>query len=153
MRFYEDIEIGAIVTSPPFTLERDELVRFAQRWDPLPIHIDDDVTNGLFGAGGVTAPGVLLLAISTRLLHQLPGTDFRAVIAAVGVDETRFHAPVHAGDSVRLQQEWISKRVSSSTPDRAVATCQHSLINQHDEMVLSHLNTALVRVRGDGTPS
>jgi len=150
MLFFEDIQVGDVTTSPLFTVDRDEMVSFAKRWDQLPIHIDDDAANAAFGVGGVTAPGVFVMAIRTRLIHQFP-EPHAAAIAALGWDELRFHAPVRSGDTLRLHQEWLSKRESESKPDRGIVTSRLSLINQDDVTVMSHLDTILVRrKRGPG---
>ena len=98
--FLEDLEVGYTITSPTFTVDRDELVQFALRWDQLPIHLDDAAADAVYGGGGVTAPSALLMSIRSRLLHQLPEPTL-AVIAAGGWDDLRFHAPVHAGDTLR----------------------------------------------------
>lgn len=144
MLFFEDLEPGHVVLGSTFVVEREEMVEFARRWDPQPFHVDDAVANTMFGEGGVTAPGVFIMAIRTRLLHDTPDL---AIIAAGGWDELRFHAPVRAGDALRLRQEWIDKRVSDSKPDRGVAKARLSLVNQHGVVVMSHIDTILVRRR------
>ncbi len=70
MMYFEDIQPGDVVVGPTFTVDRDEMVEFAKRWDPQPFHIDDEAGNAAFG--GITAPGVFVLAVKIRLLHQLP---------------------------------------------------------------------------------
>ena len=144
MRYFEDLQPGDIALGSTFVVERDEMVEFARRWDPQPFHLDDAIANAMFGEGGVTAPGVYVMAIRTRLLHDTPDL---AVIAALGYDELRFHAPVRAGDTLQLRQEWLDKRVSDSKPDRGVARSRLSLVNQDGVEVMSHIDTILVRRR------
>jgi len=142
VRYFEDLEPGDVALGPTFVVERDEMVEFARRWDPQPFHLDDAVANTMFGEGGVTAPGVFVMSIRTRLLHDTPDL---AVIAALGYDELRFHAPVRAGDTLELRQEWLDKRVSDSKPDRGVARSRLSLVNQDGIEVMSHIDNILVR--------
>ena len=142
MQFFEDVQLGESIASPTFTVDRDEMVEFARRWDPLPIHVDDDAGNAVFG--GITAPGVFVLAVKMRLVHQLPPV---AIIASLGYDEVRFHAPMRPGDTVYAVQEWVSKRASESKPDRGIVTIRFSLVNQEGVTILSHLDTVLVRRR------
>jgi len=59
----------------------------------------------------------------------------------------RFHAPLRPGDTVVLQQQWVSRRPSQSKPDRGVVTLKFSLVNQHGETVMSHLDAILVQRR------
>lgn len=89
----------------------------------------------------MTAPGAFVMAVRTRLLHEMPDL---AIIAALGWDELRFHAPVRAGDTLQLHQEWLDKRVSGSKPDRGVARSRISLVNQHGAEVMSHIDIILV---------
>jgi acyl dehydratase len=147
MLFYEDMIPGGIITGPTIKVDREEMVEFAKRWDPLPIHIDDVAGNATFG--GITAPGVFVLAIKQRLIHQLP--DAHAVIASLGYDEVRFHEPVRPNDTLRLDYEWLSRRESKSKPDRGVVTVRLSLINQSGITVMSHLDTVLVKRRAPRT--
>jgi acyl dehydratase len=144
MLFFEDIQPGAIVTGSTFTVDRDEMVEFARRWDPQPFHIDDEAGKAAFG--GLIASGVFVLAVKIRLFHQSPESEL-AVIAGLGYDELRFYVPVRPGDTLRLHQEWLSKRESESKPDRGVAKCRLSLTNQDGVTVSSHVDTVLVRRR------
>lgn len=142
MIYFEDMVAGECMTSPAVVVDRDELVDFAKRWDPLPIHVDSEVA---VSNGGPTAPGVFILAVKQRLIHQLPE---HAVIASFGYDEVRFHHPLRPGDEVHLRYEFVETRASSSKPDRGIVTVRLSLVrNDDDEVVMSHLDTILVRRR------
>ena len=143
MLFYEDMTPGESITSPTAVVDRDEMVAFAKRWDPMPFHVDDAAGQAAFG--GITAPGLFVLAIKQQLIHQLP--DQHAVIASLGYDELRFHAPVCPNDTLHLKFECISRRESKTKADRGVVTVRLSLINQAGVTVMSHLDTILVRRR------
>ena len=138
------MQAGEVQLGGTFIVDRDELVAFAAQWDPQPFHLDDAAAAALFGDGGVTAPGVLIMAIRTRLLMELPPL---AVIAAVGWDDVRFHAPVRAGDALQLRLETLETRPSASRTDRGIARSRISLINQDGVEVMSHVDTILVRRR------
>ncbi len=140
--FYEDVVPGAVLRSGPYLIPEQELVDFAAAWDPLPIHVDKDYAAA---HGGLTAPGLYLLAIKMRLVHRLP---FRGtVIAGFGFDEVRFHRPARPGDALTLELTWREKRRSASKPDRGIVTGRYALINAAGETVLSHLDTILMRLR------
>ena len=40
-RYFEDLAVGETVESEPFTLERDEMIAFASRYDPQWFHNDE----------------------------------------------------------------------------------------------------------------
>lgn len=142
MLFFEDMSPGQHVSSLPHTVDIDEMTAFAQQWDPLPIHVDEESGKKAFGS--LTAPGLYMLAIKQRLIHSLPKMS---VIASLGYDEVRFHLPLRPGDTVILKQEWTHCRPSSSKPDRGVVVLKFSLINQKNETVMSHLDSILVNRR------
>jgi acyl dehydratase len=143
MLYFEDIALGETITSAPMTVDRDEMLDFARRWDPVPFHVDEEAGNAAFG--GLTAAGVFVLAVKQRLVHQLPVAV--AIIASLGYDEVRFHEPLRPGDAVHLEFEWAAKRESKSKQDRGVVTVRLSLVNQAGVTVMSHLDTVLVRRR------
>jgi len=140
--FFEDVTPGTAIHAGPYVIPEHELVRFAATWDPLPIHVDKTFADE---HGGLTAPGIYLLAIKMRLVHSLPVQ--RSVIATVGYDEVRFHRPARPGDALTLELEWTSKRRSRSKPDRGIVTGRYSLINTARAVVMSHLDTVLMRLR------
>lgn len=96
--FFEDMEPGLCLTSPSHRIDRSELVDFARIWDPLPFHIDEQA--GIQAFGSLTAPGLYVLAVKQRLIHQLPA---QKVIASLGYDEVRFVAPLRPEDTVVLR--------------------------------------------------
>jgi len=80
-----------------------------------------------------------------RLVHSLPLQ--RSVIASFGYDEVRFHRPAHPGEQLTLELKWTDKRRSQSNPDRGIVTGRYSLINAAGEVVMSHFDTVLMRLR------
>jgi acyl dehydratase len=143
MLYFEDIRPGDALRSPKYSIDTDEMIAFARRWDPVPIHIDPTVADAV--VGGLTASGSYVLAVKSRLLHELPVAV--AIIGSAGYDEVRFHEPLRPGDAVHVVLEWLDCRASSSKPDRGVVKLRISLVNQHDVTVMSHLDTLIVRRR------
>jgi acyl dehydratase len=142
MLYFDDIRPGEAMQSPTYLVDQDEMVEFARRWDPVPIHIDPDAAEAV---GRVTASGTYVLAVKSRLLHELPETF--AIFGSAGYDEVRFHEPVRAGDAVHVVMECLEVRASRSKPDRGVVKLRISLVNQNDVTVMSHLDTLIVRRR------
>jgi acyl dehydratase len=143
MLYFEDIRPGDAMRSPKYTVDQDEMVEFARRWDPVPIHVDPTVADA--AVGGLTASGSYVLALRSRLLHELPAKV--AIVGSAGYDELRFHEPLRPGDAVHVVLEWLDSRPSSSKPDRGVVKLRISLINQRDVTVMSHLDTLIVQRR------
>jgi acyl dehydratase len=140
--YFEDVAPGATLRAGPYVIPEDEMVAFATAWDPLPIHADKAYAAR---HGGLTAPGTYLLAVKLRLLHSLPLRN--TVIASVGYDELRFVKPVHPGEAVTLELQWTDKRRSKTKLDRGIVTGRYSLLDAAGDVVLSHLDTTLMRLR------
>lgn len=141
---YDDIEVGTTVRVGSYSVDADDIMSYARRWDPLPVHTDEAAAaQTMFG--GLTASGSHTLAIRTLLMHRVPIQD--GVIAAGGWDEVRFHKPVRPGDELWLEVTWTAKRRSESKRDRGIVTATMKLLNQADEVVLSQKNTIFMRVR------
>ena len=140
--YFEDVISGAALHAGPYVIPEQELTAFAAAWDPLPMHVDKAYAAQ---HGGLTAPGTYLLAVKLRLVHTLPFQN--TVIASVGYDEVRFFKPVHAGEAVTLELKWLDKRRSQSKPDRGIVRGRYSLRNGAGEVVLSHIDTTLMRLR------
>ncbi|RYX90974.1 MAG: hypothetical protein EOO28_27645 [Comamonadaceae bacterium] len=95
-------------------------------------------------------PGLYMLAVRQRLVHQMASL---AVIASLGYDEVRFHVPLRPGATVQLTMEFLDKRRSGSKPDRGVVKVRFTLADQAGTVVLTHLDTLLIRTRGKGSYS
>lgn len=147
--FFDDVVTGDRLRVGPYRVERDELIAFARRWDPLPPHVDE-AAGIAAGFGGLTAPGIYVLAVKQRLIQALPLSD--TVIASFGYDEVRFLQPVRPGDALFLELEWLEKRVSSSKPDRGIARQRFTLVTEDGSAVMSYLDTVLMRRRPASSP-
>lgn len=140
--YFEDVIAGRALHAGPYVIPEQELLEFAQKWDPLPIHADKAYA---MQHGGLTAPSVYLFAIKMRLVHTFPLR--RSVIAAIGYDEVRFLRAAHPGDALTLELTWVEKRRSRSKPDRGIVSGRYSLSNAAGELVMTHLDTILMLLR------
>lgn len=146
--YFEDIEFGQVQLSSLVTFEREAIIAFAREWDPLPVHLNDESARAA-GFDGLTASGTHMLAVKQRLLHEFNLGP--TVIASFGSDETRYHAPARPGDVVRLHFSWVSKRPSRSRPSCGIAQHLSELRRTDGVLLLSILDTVLIRRRMPGT--
>lgn len=142
--FYDDIQIGKSDSYGSYDLTKEDIIEFAEKWDPMPFHVDEGVCESNIH-GGLIACGVHLLGIRMILTHNMPALD--AVVASFGYDEVRFKAPARPDDTLTLHAEWTEKRESNSRPDCGIAKLNYSLLNQNGDTVLSHADTLLVKKR------
>ena len=138
--FFDDLTPGACFRFGPYDVARDEVLEFNQRWDPLPIHLDDAAAQAR-GLHGLTASGQYTLCVKQRLLNEAPWCP--AVIGALGFDELRFPRPVYPGDALSLAIECLRVRASRSKPDRGIVTFRFEMTNQNKQAVLTYLDTVM----------
>lgn len=143
-RFLEDYTVGATYICGSFTVTEDEIIQFAQQYDPQAMHIDRDLAAiGPFGQ--IIASGWHTVARTMRLVVEnfLPFNG----LAAPGINELRWSRPVRPGDTLTLHATVQEARVSRTKPDRGLIHSLLEVLNQNGEMVMSMKPMNLVRVR------
>ena len=131
------------------TVTEAEILEFARRFDPQPIHIDPEfAAAGPFG--GLIASGWHTASMMMRLFadHYLSRV---ASLASPGIDELRWPAPVRPGDQLRLRTTIMEARLSRSKPDRGLVRTQGELLNSGDRTVLSLVAMNLLGRREPGS--
>jgi acyl dehydratase len=144
-RYFEDYKAGAVYEYGYAVVDEDELLAFARRFDPQPIHVDAEFAAagpfaGLIASGWHTA-GIFMRLLADHYLSQV------ASLASPGIDELRWPAPVRPGDTLRLRTEITQTRQSQSKPDRGLVFTHAELLNQDDRVVLSLTAMNLIRLR------
>src|SRR5215472_11494942 len=144
-RYFEDYAVGAVYEYGYASVTEAEIVAFAERFDPQPIHVDTRfAASGPFG--GPIASGWPTAGIAMRLIvdHYVSRV---ASLASPGVDELRWPNPVRPGDLLRLRTTIAETRQSRSKPDRGLVRTHAELLNQNDQTVLSLVAINLIRLR------
>jgi len=142
-RWFEDLPVGEVRNAGPLTVTADEIVRFAERYDPLPMHTSD--AGGSAVHGGMISSGVLTIALKQRLIMSIERNT--AIIGAARIDDNVFARPVRAGDDLFMRQEITGKRESRSRPDRGLVSYDFTMTNQNGEVVLTSTDLVMVRRR------
>lgn len=144
-RFYEDFTVGEAIQSPTYEATSEEIIWFAQRYDPQYYHLDaeragDSIFGGLVAGGFQTAALAWGLALRTGCFE---GT----AVAGIGVDELRWLRPLRLGDIVHVEFKLIDGRPSKSRPGIATTRFRYDVINQHREIVLSATFIQMIKCR------
>lgn len=146
-RYFEDYETGAVYEYGYASVSAQEIVAFAQRFDPQAMHVDADyAAQGPFGgliASGWHTAGIFMRLYTDHYLSQV------ASLASPGIDEVRWPAPLRPGDTVRMRTTIMAARRSRSKPDRGLVHTRGELFNAGDRPVLSLVAMNLLRARGD----
>lgn len=143
-RYLEDLQVGQEIEIGTWRLDREEVVAFAQQWDPQPFHIDP-VAAAASIYGGLVASSLHLFAICTRLFFDCPRPF--AVLAMLGKDAIRFPNPARVGDVLTYTTECLEVRPSRSKSDRGVVRLRDRVTNPRGETVLCQEVTLLIARR------
>jgi acyl dehydratase len=144
-RYFEDYTPGAVYEYGYLTVTEEEIVAFAEQFDPQRIHIDRAYAEaGPFGgliASGWHSAGLLMRLFADHYLSRV------ASLASPGVDELRWAVPLRPGDTVRLRTTITEARPSRSKPDRGLVYTMAELLNQDDHCPVSGRPMNILRRR------
>jgi acyl dehydratase len=142
-RFFEGFTVGDKFESRSASLSESQIIDFAMMYDPQHMHIDKAAAEqGPFG--GLIASGFQTLALSFRLFYDI-GLITQTNIIGPGMDKVVWHAPVFAGDTIRVFIEILEARPSKSKPDRGIILWGFTTKNQNGEVVMSAQAPSFIR--------
>ncbi|MXR42291.1 acyl dehydratase [Halobaculum sp. WSA2] len=144
--YYEDVEVGTVETNGDYDVTREEVLSFAERYDPQWFHTEPDRAAEESPYGGVIASGWHTAAMTMRLLVEGTLAD-AATVGAKGVDELRWPVPVRPGDSLHIENEVLEK--VPERPERGLIRARTRTFNQDDERVFSMIGNVMYLRRSD----
>ncbi|RKP43673.1 MaoC family dehydratase [Trinickia fusca] len=132
---FEDLRVGSRDEIGTHTFTAEEILAFAERFDPQPFHIDEQAARAS-QFGGLIASGWHTCSVMMGMLvrNVLNGSTS---MGSPGIEEIRWLKPVRPGDAIRMFNSVIDKRVSSSRPELGIATTLWEGVNQDDETVVT----------------
>ena len=133
--WYEDFTPGTVLRSGFRRITLADIDGWAAlTGERHPVHMDEAFARAA-GFRGRIAHGLFSLALIEGLKAEL-GCFERSVVASLGWDKVRFHAPLEPGDAVMLELELVEKRMSSK-PGRGIATERGRLVKGDGTLVAS----------------
>ncbi|MFB6103782.1 MAG: MaoC family dehydratase [Halobacteriaceae archaeon] len=148
MRYFEDITVGDPGHLGTVTVSREEIIRFGERYDPQPFHVDPEAAAET-PFGDVIASGWHTASVCMRVLVEEYLAE-TAALGAVGVDELRWPTPVRPGDTLTVESAVLEKRPSDSDPNRGVVRSELTAENQDGEPVIRWVAIVLIARDPDG---
>lgn len=151
MQYFEDIEVGREQSFGRYAVTRDEVIAFAEKFDPQPFHLsDDEAAKTHFGR--LSASGWHTMAMTMAMIVENLKAHRQAGLGSPGVDELRWLKPVYPGDTLRCEQTVVEKTPSRSRPEMGSFKAHMTVFNQDDVAVMTLKSIGLVRTRAGALP-
>jgi acyl dehydratase len=134
-RYFEDISEGERLQCASVVMTKEEIIEFAERFDPQPFHVDEKAAQeSLFG--GLIASSLHTISACTRAVVDAQGDV--AIVSGVGMDEVKMFNPVRPGDVLSIDARWVDLKRSRSKPGFGFAGIRCQVSNQHGEPVIEY---------------
>jgi len=133
-RYFEDYIAGSVHEYGSIAVEQEEIISFAERFDPQVFHTDPErAKNTIFE--GLIASGWHTCGLMMRLFadHFLPKV---ASLGSPGIDELRWNKPVRPGDELTIRVTVLETKRSHSKPDRGIVHSLIEVMNQDRDVVM-----------------
>ncbi|WP_313695328.1 MaoC family dehydratase [Halorarum halobium] len=142
--FFEDVSEGDRSEYGSYEVTREEIIRFAEQYDPQWFHVDEERIERESPYGGLIASGWHTAAMTMRMLVEAEFRD-AASVGAKGTDELRWWRPVRPGDTLRIETE-IVETVPES-PERGLVRVRVETYDGDDERVFSMIGNVMYLTR------
>ena len=140
--YLEDIQIGSEMTVENIVIEKEEMLDFARKYNPVKIHTDEDFAKKT-RFGELIAPGMLSFL---SVWAQYTSLDFAGEDLIAGKSTAvEWMKPVFAGDVLRGSAKVTG--MSFRNDHNGVLTVSIDVFNQKDEKVLTSVIESIVKRR------
>jgi acyl dehydratase len=129
MLYLEDLSAGDRFESESYEITDENIVAFAEHYDPQPFHLSDESAQDSFFES-LAASGWQVGSITMRLIAK--SLPIASGVIGGGVT-LRWLTPTRPGDVLHVETEILEVIPSKSKPDRGVVKIHAKTINQHGE--------------------
>ncbi len=133
--YFDDLTIGDVFESEKKTITEDDIVGFAEQYDPQPFHVDKDAAAKT-EFGGLIASGFHMLSASFGLFFHSRVIE-KHNLGSPGMDQVRWLRPMRPGDTIHCRAEVTDLQPSKSKADRGSVWMRHDTINQDGDVIMT----------------
>ena len=154
--FFEDIEVGDTLDLGEHTFNREDIVRFAEKYDPQAFHLSEEAAaqthfGRLCASGWHTAAVFMKLWVARHKALQeealAAGQTPANIGPSPGFEDLKWIRPVFVGDTLRYRRVVTGKTESRTRPDWGLVHCDMQAFNQDGTLVFSFKGTVFVERR------
>ncbi|MBT4487048.1 MAG: hypothetical protein HOK30_01200 [Rhodospirillaceae bacterium] len=141
---FEDFALGDHFRYGAYEMKRDEMIAFAEQFDPEPFHLDADAAKAM-GWDDLIASGPHVCSAWRRMSKDA----FTAADAFVspGWDAIRWRMPVLVGHILTVTSEVIEARPLKSRPNLGYVEFNNVIRNQHDDITTTMVTKWMIHRR------
>lgn len=151
--FFEDIQIGDRFELGSHSFTREEIVRFAEKFDPQPFHLSEEAAaqthfGRLCASGWHTASVFMKLFVATQQADHRKALDEGRIPARIGpspgFEDLKWLRPVFVGDTIAYTQIVAEKTNNRRRPDWGLVRSDMLGHNQDGTLVFSFRASQLI---------
>ncbi|HEX8578936.1 MAG TPA: MaoC family dehydratase [Allosphingosinicella sp.] len=144
MIWLDDLEVGDETYFGSTEVTREEVIAFAQRYDPQPFHLSDEAAARTH-FGRLAASGWHTCAMVMGVIARHVVETEQAGLGSPGIDELRWLKPVYPGDTLHVRSRIEEVQPSRSKPEIGSFRSATTVTNQDDVPVLTFTSIVLMR--------
>ena len=138
---FESFEIGQIQNFGTYEVTEEEIIEFAEKYDPQFFHLDHEAAKqSLFG--GLCASGWHTCSMTMAMMVANMDKNGRS-LGSPGIDNLRWLRPVYPGDVLSVQMEVMDTRPSKSRPNIGIVVSKVSVSNHKEEVVMEFTSNGI----------
>ncbi|MBL4732785.1 MAG: MaoC family dehydratase [Rhizobiaceae bacterium] len=128
------LQAGDVIALGPRQVSKEEIIEFAQEFDPAPYHLDEEAAKKMM-LGGLTASGWHICSLAMKMMCDayVLGSGSQG---SPGIEYCRWKTPVRPGDTLTGVNRVISVRDSKSLPNIGISELELEIHNQNGELVM-----------------
>ncbi len=140
--YFDELTLGMSVTTAPAVIEKEKMIAFAQEYDNIPLHLDEEYAK-LTPFGALIAPGVM--SFMTVWKKYLEVDFFGEALLAGKSSKIEWLKPVFAGDV--LQGQTTITRLERRSSKNGLVELTTNVKNQNGESVMQNITEAIVKCK------
>ena len=148
--YWEDFTVGETYEMGRHTFTLEEILEFAAKYDPQPIHVDEAAAKASFYEG-IIASGWHTCSVGMRFAVD-SYINACVSLGSPGLDNIRWHKPVRPGDTITYRRTTLASRASQSRPGVGLMQGRIEAFNQPGELVMSNEGWGLFGRRPQAWP-
>ena len=140
--YLDDLNTDIEIALPSVPVEKEEMIAFAKRYDPFPLHHDEEFAKNT-RYGQLVAPGVMaFMAVWARFIDtNLLGNE----LICGKSTRIEWFKPVFAGDTLTGTARVTN--ITRRNPYNGIAEITIDVRNQHGDVVFTDVTESVVKYR------